>query len=179
MRKVLFWLLGTASVVAAVFAYRTSTQAVLPRDDSAADSPGVAPSSAPTPDAQKSSADAGKTVQTPAPATTAAPGGAASPAPVPPTGPADGTYTGDAADTRFGPVQFQITVAGGRITDVQVPVYPTTEREDQLINAHAVPVLVQEALAAQSAQIDFVSGATFTSDGYIRSLQSAIDKAGR
>ncbi len=176
MRKVLFWLLGTASVVVAVFAYRTSTQAVVPRDD-AADSPGVAPSSAPTPDAQKQNADAGKSSQTPSPAATDSPTTAQSDA-APAAGAADGTYTGDAEDTRYGPVQVQVTVSGGRVTDVQVPVYPTRQREDQEINAYAVPILVQEAISAQNAQIDYVSGATFTSDGYVRSLQSALDQAG-
>ena len=85
---------------------------------------------------------------------------------------------GDSADTRWGPVQVQITVQDGKITAVTVPVYPDNNGRDQEINATAVPTLVQETLSAQSAKIDMVSGATVTSDGYLTSLQSALDKAG-
>ena len=72
---------------------------------------------------------------------------------------------------------MQITVSGGRIADVSVPEYPDSERRDQEINAQAIPQLVAETKAAQSAQIDMVSGATFTSNGYAQSLQSALDQA--
>jgi uncharacterized protein with FMN-binding domain len=88
------------------------------------------------------------------------------------------TYTGDPASTRWGPVQVQITVADGTITDVSVVDYPQENGKDQQINARALPVLVQETLDAQSADIDMVSGATVTSDGYVESLQSALDQAG-
>lgn len=88
------------------------------------------------------------------------------------------TFTGSAAQTRWGPVQVRITVADGRITAVTVPEYPTENHKDQQINAYAVPVLVQETLDAQSADIDMVSGATVTSEGYVESLQSALDQAG-
>jgi uncharacterized protein with FMN-binding domain len=86
--------------------------------------------------------------------------------------------TGDAADTRYGAVQVAITVSGSRITDVQVPVYPNNDPHDQRINSEAIPILVQQTLTAQSAGIDGVSGATYTSDGYVRSLKSALDKRG-
>lgn len=92
---------------------------------------------------------------------------------------AGGTFTGDAADTRFGPVQVQITIAGGRITGAQAVQYPQESGRDVRINSEAVPELNQEALQAQSAQIDTVSGATYTSEGYQQSLQSAIDAAHR
>jgi uncharacterized protein with FMN-binding domain len=88
------------------------------------------------------------------------------------------TYTGDSASTRWGPVQVQITVADGTVTDVSVVDYPQGNGKDQQINARALPVLVQETLRAQSADIDMVSGATVTSDGYVESLQSALDQAG-
>ncbi|WP_436530262.1 FMN-binding protein [Actinoplanes sp. HUAS TT8] len=87
------------------------------------------------------------------------------------------TYTGDTASTRWGDVQVQITVADGKITSVSVPVYPNENGRDQEINATAIPTLVQETLSAQSAKIDTVSGATVTSDGYLQSLQSALDAA--
>ena len=86
--------------------------------------------------------------------------------------------TGTAADTRWGPVQVEITVAGGAITNVSVVEYPDSNGKDQEINARALPILIQETLKAQSADIDMVSGATYTSDGYLTSLQSALDQAG-
>jgi uncharacterized protein with FMN-binding domain len=75
-------------------------------------------------------------------------------------------------------VQVELTVAGGKITDVSVVQYPNGNGRDQEINARALPILIQETLKAQSASIDMVSGATVTSDGYLTSLQSALDKAG-
>jgi uncharacterized protein with FMN-binding domain len=75
-------------------------------------------------------------------------------------------------------VQVQLTVTDGVITDVTVVDYPNSNGKDQQINARALPELVQETLAAQSAHIDMVSGATVTSGGYLESLQSALDKAG-
>ncbi|MFC4534302.1 FMN-binding protein [Sphaerisporangium dianthi] len=86
--------------------------------------------------------------------------------------------TGDAADTRWGPVQVQVTLSGRKVTAIKVLQSPDGNRRDIVINERALPILTQEALTAQSAQIDTVSGATYTSDGYIRSLQSALDKAG-
>ncbi|MEU7857978.1 FMN-binding protein [Nonomuraea sp. NPDC049141] len=88
------------------------------------------------------------------------------------------TFDGDAADTRWGPVQVQISVTGGKISSVQVLQAPNENRRDIEINNEALPILQQETMSAQSAQIDSVSGATYTSDGYVRSLQSAIDRAG-
>lgn len=88
------------------------------------------------------------------------------------------TVTGASAGTRWGPVQVRLTVAGGTITDVTVIDYPSENGRDRSINARAIPVLVSETLDAQSADIDMVSGATVTSEGYLESLQSALDEAG-
>ena len=90
---------------------------------------------------------------------------------------ASGTYTGDSVMTRWGAVHVQITVADGKITAAEAVAYPQANPRDRQINAYALPVLAQEATKAQSADIDAVSGATVTSDGYIQSLQSAIDQA--
>jgi uncharacterized protein with FMN-binding domain len=87
------------------------------------------------------------------------------------------TYTGDSVQTRWGPVQVRITVVDGKITASEAVVYPNGNHEDEQINSFALPVLNQEAVAAQSANIDMVSGATVTSEGYLSSLQSAIDQA--
>jgi uncharacterized protein with FMN-binding domain len=88
------------------------------------------------------------------------------------------TVTGDTIDTRWGPVQVRVTLNSGKITKVETVQVPDGNPRDQEINSFAVPQLNQETLAAQNAHIDTVSGATVTSDGYIRSLQSALDKAG-
>ncbi|MFD9461712.1 FMN-binding protein [Streptomyces sp. NPDC060027] len=88
------------------------------------------------------------------------------------------TVTGDTVQTRWGPVQVRITLKNGRITEVTAVAYPSENPRDQEINSYAIPQLRREALAAQSAGIDSVSGATYTSDGYKQSLQSALDSAG-
>ncbi|MFF1543756.1 FMN-binding protein [Streptomyces sp. NPDC058291] len=87
------------------------------------------------------------------------------------------TLTGDSVQTRYGPVQVRVTLTDGKITDVTAVEYPQENPRDQQINAYAVPQLTREALTAQSADIDTVSGATYTSDGYRSSLQSALDSA--
>lgn len=87
------------------------------------------------------------------------------------------TYTGATAQTRYGPVTVQITVTGGKLSDVQATDYPKGSRTDLVINQYAIPQLNSEALQAGSANIAMVSGATFTSYGYLQSLQDALDQA--
>lgn len=89
----------------------------------------------------------------------------------------DGTYTGDSVQTRYGPVQVKITVSGGKISAAEATDYPDGNGRDRQINGTAIPRLVSETMQAQSAKIQMVSGATYTSDGYRSSLQSAIDQA--
>ncbi|MGW2487299.1 FMN-binding protein [Streptomyces sp. NPDC001606] len=89
-----------------------------------------------------------------------------------------GTVTGDTVQTRWGPVQVRVTIRSGRLTEVTAVRYPSDNPRDQEINSYAIPQLRREALAAQSADIDMVSGATYTSTGYKQSLQSALDSAG-
>jgi len=79
--------------------------------------------------------------------------------------------------TRWGPVQVAITVENGTITKSEAVAYPQDNPRDAEINNYALPILAQEVVQAQSAQIDAVSGATVTSDGYLQSLQSAIDRS--
>lgn len=87
------------------------------------------------------------------------------------------TVTGSAVNTMWGPVQVQIAVNGASITQVKVLQYPNGNSRDLQIANYALPVLIQETMKDQSAHIDMVSGATYTSTGYIQSLQSAIDQA--
>jgi uncharacterized protein with FMN-binding domain len=97
--------------------------------------------------------------------------------PTPTTKTASGTFTGSRVNTRWGIVQVQISVQNGKITNSQAIEYPRNNGRDQQINAYALPILNQATVSAQSATIDSISGATVTSDGYLRSLQSAIDQA--
>jgi len=119
--------------------------------------------------ASTTSANATAQSATPTPVATTAPKAASG---------VSGTFTGAAADTRFGPVQVQITISNGKITNVTAPQYPTESFRDQQINAQAIPYLIQETLQAQSANIQGVGGASYTSEGFYQSLVSALSKAG-
>jgi uncharacterized protein with FMN-binding domain len=88
------------------------------------------------------------------------------------------TVDGPVVDTRFGPVEVEIVLAGNRITDVKALEYPNEARRSQFISSQALPLLHDEAVSAQSANIDTISGATYTSDAYAQSLQAALDRAG-
>ena len=150
MTRIVSWLLGTVTAVTLLFSYHTSTSGPATASETAPATPG-------------------------SPGTGGTTGGTVSGS----SGSATGTtVTGSVASTRWGDVQVSITVVNGKITAVDVPRYPTGNGKDRQINAYALPVLTQETLSAQSADIDMVSGATVTSRGYVESLQSALDKAG-
>jgi len=157
MKKILYTLLATVSGLVLLFSYRTSLDAVTPTDASA-----TAPTGSAATTTDTGASGTGTTSDT---GTTSG------------TGLADGTYTGTSSQTRYGPVQVQITVSGGRITDAQAVDYPNSNGRDRQINGTAIPRLVSETIQAQSSKIQMVSGATYTSDGYLSSLQSAIDQA--
>jgi uncharacterized protein with FMN-binding domain len=89
----------------------------------------------------------------------------------------DGAVPGQSITTQYGPVQVAAVVRAGRLADVQELQAPDDNPNSKRINGMAIPVLRQEAIAAQSAKIDAVAGATFTSEAYRKSLQSAIDAA--
>ncbi|MFJ6392846.1 FMN-binding protein [Streptomyces sp. NPDC091972] len=88
------------------------------------------------------------------------------------------TVTGAVISTQFGDTQVQVTIKSGKITDVKPLQIPSNEPQSVQISNAAIPALRQSALAKQSAAIDVVSGATYTSQSYAASLQSALDKAG-
>jgi uncharacterized protein with FMN-binding domain len=88
------------------------------------------------------------------------------------------TIAGDAVQTRYGTVQVQVVVAGSKIQSVSFLQLTADDPRSADINQQAAPILLQETMQAQSSQIDSVSGATYTSDGYLQSLQSALDQAG-
>jgi uncharacterized protein with FMN-binding domain len=87
------------------------------------------------------------------------------------------TVNGIVAQTRWGPVQVQVTIKSGKIADIRAIQYPNGNDRDQEINSYALPALHDQVIAAQSANIDGVSGATVTSGGYQQSLQAALDTA--
>lgn len=89
----------------------------------------------------------------------------------------DGQYTGAVADAFYGNIQVLAVIQGGKITDVQFLQYPNDRSTSRMINAQAMPYLKQEAIQAQSAQVDGVSGATASSGAFIQSLQSALNQA--
>jgi uncharacterized protein with FMN-binding domain len=89
----------------------------------------------------------------------------------------DGTYVGQTQYNRFGPVQVQAVYAGGQLTDVQILQYEDGDNRSIRINQIALPRLIQQSVAAQGTNIDGVSGATYTTRSYVKSLQSAIDAA--
>jgi uncharacterized protein with FMN-binding domain len=164
MRRVGIWFAGTVVVMVRLFLYRTSTsgpQAGTTTVATGPQAPGVIGSSGgPTPAGSSS------------PGSSKSNGGSA--------GRASTTTTkvnGSVAQTRWGPVQVQVTISSGKIVDVTALVYPSGNGRDYEINSYALPQLRQQALAAQSAHIDGVSGATVTSGGYRESLQAALDAA--
>ena len=93
------------------------------------------------------------------------------------TGYRDGTYTGVVADAYYGPLQVQAIISGGRITDVKWLQWPTHARTSQRINSQVMPWLTQEAVQAQSANVNIISGASASSFGFRDSLYSALQKA--
>lgn len=104
-----------------------------------------------------------------------------SPAPLesqaPPHGYRDGVYTGPAMAAGYGKVQVKVFVHNGKLFDVQFIDYPHDRQTSQQINAQAMPWLKQEAIQAQGANVNVISGATLTSKAFVESLQSALQAA--
>lgn len=162
MKRIVTWFLSTLSVVVLLFGYHTSTSGSV------------------TATPQTVITSGGKTTTTTSGGTgngSSGNGSGGSNATAKPAAQTR-TVTGSTANTRWGPVQVQLTVSGGKITDVAMLQYPNGNGTDQQISAYALPILMQATVDAQSANIDMVSGATYTSTGYLQSLQSAIDQAG-
>jgi uncharacterized protein with FMN-binding domain len=88
------------------------------------------------------------------------------------------TYSGDVIGTRFGDVQVQVTLEGADITEVVALQLPAGDRHTRNISDYVEPILREEAIAADSADVSVISGATYTSEAYARSLQSALDQRG-
>jgi len=136
-------------------------------------SAGGFPTPTPTPTAPAPVA----TPPTPTPKAAPTPTPATPPAPKPAGLYTDGTYTGSVADAHYGNVQVEAIISGGKITDVQFLQYPNTHSTSVYINGQAMPYLKQEAIQAQSANVNIVSGATDTSMAFQQSLASALTQA--
>jgi uncharacterized protein with FMN-binding domain len=151
VRRITLFIMTTVAAVALLFAYRTSRGPTTPPAVAAAGAPvGVVPNgNASTSSTSNGSGATGQNV----------------------------TVNGTVAQTRWGPVQVQVTIENGKITDVKALRYPNGNGRDDEINSYALPQLHDEVISAQSAHIDGVSGATVTSDGYTQSLQAALDAA--
>ena len=158
MKRIVLWLLSTFSAVVLLFGYHTSTSG----PSATARAPVGGSLSTTSGSGSSGSGGSGGS------------GGGSGSGTAPTSG---STVTGAVAQTRWGPVQVQLsTDSSGTITDVEVLEYPNGNGLDQEINSYALPQLIQETLDAQSANIDMVSGATVTSEGYLQSLQSALDQ---
>ena len=170
MRRITLWALSTLTTLVLLFSYHTSTggSGTASAAGTSVQAPAAAGSG--TTDPGTASTDSGTTDSGTTDSGTTDSGATSGSA-------ASKTYDGDTVQTRWGPVQVRITVVDGKITASEAIVYPNGNHEDEQINSFALPVLNQEAVSAQSASIDMVSGATVTSEGYLSSLQSAIDQA--
>ena len=184
MKRIIYAILATISGLVLMFSYRTSLEVVTPSSEPAATTTtssgsGTASSgssSSGSTSSESTTGSTGSTDSTSSGSTTDSTTDSTTTTTTS-TGLTDGTYTGDSVNTRFGPVQVQLTIAGGQISDVQVIDYPNSNGRDRQINERAIPQLVSETIQAQSSQVNMVSGATYTSNGYVTSLQSALDQA--
>ncbi|UQX88237.1 FMN-binding protein [Jatrophihabitans telluris] len=194
MRRVLLAVTGTIAGLVALLSFKTHAaitgqalpQASLPGSSSTSSdsaSSGAASSGAASSGAASSGAASSGVTSSGAPSSGPPSPGSSSasgtPAPSSPSSSAASqTYTGQAISTRYGVVQVRITVRAKRITNAAFVQLTAFDGHSADINAQAGPILLEQTLSAQSAQIDGVSGATFTTDGYEQSLQSALDQAG-
>jgi uncharacterized protein with FMN-binding domain len=168
MRRIVMAVMGTISGLALLFSYHTSTNqagAAAAGATSASGGTGSGTGSGEPGTTSDSSSGSGSSSDSSAGSSS---GSAVS-----------GTFTGDSVQTRWGPVQVEITVQDGKVTGSRAVVYPQENHKDEEINGYALPILDEAAVQAQSANLDNISGATVTTQGYIQSLQSAIDQAFR
>ncbi len=129
-----------------------------------------------TPGTGGSGTGSGSTNDNSTPSTTTAPGGSAGSAPTTAANDSTRTATSQLIQYRYGDIELRVTEKGTRITNIQVVSEGATDPRSAEINAQAVPMLQQQAMSAQSVNIDGVSGATFTSIAYDQALQSALDQ---
>lgn len=176
MRRIVFAVCTTVTGLVLLFSWPTSLNRTTTAGTAGAGGAGDAGTGATTSGTRATTSGTRATTSgTGADAATTPP--ATTPATTPAT-PTPTTYDGAAASTRYGNVQVRITVTDQAVTAAEAIDYPHQNGTDRQINAYAIPILNQDAVAAQSANIQMVSGASFTSGGYVQSLQDALDQAG-
>ena len=166
MKRIVLWVLSTLSALVALLGYHTSTSSVMATGTPDNAISGSLPGQATTKSASGSGSGS------------ATSGSGASGSAAGQSSTAASTVTGDSVGTPYGPVQVRVAVDGSTITDVTVLQYPDQDGHSVQINQYALPQLINETLDAQGSGISMVSGATYTSQGYLQSLQSALDQAG-
>lgn len=148
VKRIVLWVLSTLSTVVVLFGYHTSTSSVM------ATSTGSTFSGS-----RQGQSTSGSTSRST-------------------SGSSSTSVTGQVAHTQWGPVQVQLDVSGSTITHVSILQYPNGNGRDVEIANYALPQLIQDTLDSQGHDVSMVSGATYTSQGYLQSLQSALDQAG-
>jgi uncharacterized protein with FMN-binding domain len=176
LRRVILAVLGTAAGLVLLLSFKTHASSGLITSTPVPNGTGTSPTQAPVASGSAGTGSGAGSGGSPAGGKPGAKSGSSGGSSTAST--AARTVPGDVEQTIYGPLQVTITVKSGKITAVSVPEYPNGTFRDVQINQFALPQLIQETVAANSASIDSVSGATYTSQGYISSLQSAIDKAG-
>lgn len=165
-RSAFFAGMGSAAIIAIGWQAGVGTLvSALPESQASASGTSNSASSATTSNSSTSTTD------------TSAAAPAAATAPVA-SGPADGTYDGSVVNTRFGTVQVQAVISGGKITDVIAVKLTDADRKSIAISQQVAPMVRSEVLTAQSAHVANISGGTYTTQAYLQSLQSALDAAG-
>ena len=160
MRRIVLWGLSTLSALVALLGYHTSTSSVMATAPEAAFSGSLRAQPTTGSGSSGGAPESGSSSGSGSASTTAS------------------QVAGDTVQTRYGPVQVQVAVSGSTITDVAVLQYPDGDGRSVQINQYALPQLINETLDAQGSGISMVSGATYTSQGYLQSLQSALDQVG-
>ncbi len=155
MRRIIGWASTTVTLLVLLFGYHTSTSSTVAATSETVISSGPVAGSGAVPAAGGTKSGSGTTSSS-----------------------GSSTVTGSVVQTRYGPVQVALSVAGGKVAGVSVVQYPDGDPRSSQISNYALPVLSDETVAAQGSSIDMVSGATYTSTGYLQSLQSALDQAG-
>lgn len=162
MRRIITWASTTVAMLVLLLGYHTSTSSTVAGQSETVISSGTVAGSG----SGSGSTTSGSTGSTGGTSGSSGSSGSAT------------QVAGSVVQTRYGPVQVQLSVSGGTVTAASVLQYPSGDPRSSQISAYALPVLTDETVSAQSASIDMVSGATFTSTGYVQSLQSALDRAG-
>jgi uncharacterized protein with FMN-binding domain len=188
MRRVAFAIVSTIAGLVGLLSFKTeslgsaaasSSLSITHTGTTTSGSTAAAPNGSTSTSGSTSSTKTGTSASTGKTSTTTKQKTATSASPSNAAAPATKTVTGTVVQTQYGPVQVKITVTSGKVSAATAVQYPNGDPRSQQINAYALPILQRETVGISSAgSVDMVSGATYTSNGYLQSLQSALDQAG-